>query len=392
MMKISRGKYRFAWRVGNRFRLLVDGDRFFPVMQDSIAAARRYVLLEMYLCESGRVVDRFVERLQAAARRGVRVCVLLDAYGALGLRRSDRKRLTDAGVELAFYNPLGFFRWRSNLFRDHRKLLLVDGEVGFTGGTGLTDAFDPGVASGSWWHEAMLEIRGPCLGDWQALFARTWNRWAQSPLSAVPGGSWAQDEGGRGRVTLQRGIKGRSEIIRSYVRQIRRARSRVWMATAYFVPSWKLRQCLRRSAREGRDVRLLLPGALNDHPAVWYMGRRYYHRLLKSGVRIFEYQPRFTHYKMLMCDDWVSFGSCNADAWNYRWNLEANQEAVDASLSTQAAALLETDFGRSVEIRLEDWVMRSWRKRLREWFWGKVQALLGWFSDRKRRIGEDDPF
>jgi len=125
---------------------------------------------------------------------------------------------------------------------------------------------------------------------------------------------------------------------------------------------------------------------------VWYMGRRYYHRLLKAGVRIFEYQPRFTHCKMLLCDDWLSLGSSNADAWNYRWNLEANQELQDAKLCAEAAALMEEDFADSVEIRLEDWMVRSWRVRLREWFWGKVQALLGWFSDRGRRPRNDDPF
>lgn len=391
-MKTSNGKYRFPWRKGNQFRLLVDGDRFFPAMESSIAKARRYVLLEMYLCESGQVVGRFFEQLCAAAARGVRVCVLLDDYGALGLRRSDRKRLTDAGVELTFYNPLKFFRWRSNLLRDHRKLLIVDGDVAYTGGAGLTDAFDPHTEPEIWWHEAMLEIRGPCLADWQAIFAKLWNRWAINSLSEAPGGAWPLNDSGRGRVTVQMGIKGRSEIIRSYVRQTRRARHRVWLATAYFVPSWKLRQSLRRSARSGRDVRLLLPGARSDHPAVWYMGRRYYHRLLKAGVRIFEYQPRFTHYKLLLCDDWLSIGSCNADAWNYRWNLEANQEVQDANISTQAAALLEADFAQSIEIRLEDWLVRSWPKRLKEWFWGKAQALLGWFSDRERPPGGDEPF
>ncbi|MGE4542904.1 MAG: phosphatidylserine/phosphatidylglycerophosphate/cardiolipin synthase family protein [Pedobacter sp.] len=391
-MKTSNGKYRFPWRKGNHFRLLVDGDRFFPAMEASIAAARRYVLLEMYLCESGQVVNRFFTQLCAAAARGVRVCVLLDDYGALGLRRSDRKRLVDAGVELTFYNPLKFFRWRTNLLRDHRKLLLVDGDVAFIGGAGLTDAFDPRVEQDRWWHEAMLEVRGPCLADWQALFAKLWNRWADSALSEVPGGAWPQCDSGRGRVTVQRGIRGRSEIMRSYVRQTRSARRRVWLATAYFVPSWKLRQSLRRSARSGKDVRLLLPGAWSDHPAVMYMGRRYYHRLLKAGVRIFEYQPRFTHYKLFLCDDWLSLGSSNADAWNYRWNLEANQEVQDAEISEQAAMLLESDFARSIEIRLEDWLVRSWHKRLKEWFWGKAQAFLGWFSDRERPPGGDEPF
>lgn len=389
-MTISNEKYRFPWRDGNRFRLLVDGHRYFPAMEESIAAAQRYILLEMYLCASGQVIERYFGLLRKAAGRGVRVCVLLDAYGALGLHRADRKALVEAGVELTFYNPLRLFRWSRNLLRDHRKLLIVDGEVAYTGGTGLMDAFDSRITPDGWWHEVMLEIRGPCLDDWQALFARLWNRWADSCLSLTPGGAWHQQDGHRGRVTVQKGIMGRSEIMRSYVRQTRRSRRRVWLATAYFVPSWKLRQGLRRSARSGRDVRLLLPGAMSDHPAVWYMGRRYYLRLLKAGVRIFEYRPRFTHYKLLLCDDWLSLGSSNADAWNYRWNLEANQEARDPALIAQAAALLEQDFACSTEIRLEDWIRRSRFKRLREWFWGRVKAWLGWFSDRERRIGGDD--
>jgi phosphatidylserine/phosphatidylglycerophosphate/cardiolipin synthase-like enzyme len=387
-----KNRYLFPERPGNGFRLLVDGDRFFPVMEAAIAGARRYVLLEMYLCESGRLVERFFAVLAGAARRGVRVCVLLDDYGAFGLRRADRQRLTEAGVELAFYNPLRFYRWSRNLWRDHRKLLIVDGKAAYTGGVGLVDAFDPRLRPGSWWHEVMLEIRGPCVADWQALFARVWNRWAVTALSACPDGGAVQAAGGGiGRVAVQKGVMGRSEIMRSYVRRVRRAEQRVWLATAYFVPPWKLRRALRRSARRGRDVRLLLPGAHTDHRAVWYMGRRYYQRLLRAGVRIFEYQPRFSHYKLLLCDDWVSIGSSNADAWNYRWNLEANQELRDAALIGRVAALLEEDFAHSREILPADWQRRSWHRRAGEWFWGKVQALLGRFSDRRQaRSGPDD--
>jgi phosphatidylserine/phosphatidylglycerophosphate/cardiolipin synthase-like enzyme len=197
--------------------------------------------------------------------------------------------------------------------------------------------------------------------------------------------------GGIGRVAVQKGVMGRSEIMRSYVRRVRRAEQRVWLATAYFVPPWKLRRALRRSARRGCDVRLLLPGAHTDHRAVWYMGRRYYQRLLRAGVRIFEYQPRFCHYKLLLCDDWASIGSSNADAWNYRWNLEGNQELRDVGVIGRASALLAADFADSREIRLADWRRRSWHRRAREWFWGKIQTLLGRLCDRRRaRNGPDE--
>ncbi len=375
-------KYRYPRRRGDKFRLLVDGSRFFPAMEQSIAAARRCVLLEMYLFESGRVADRFIELLIAAAARGVRVCLLLDGYGAFALRNSDRQRLISGGVELTIYNPLGVQRWFSNLLRNHRKLLLVDGVVAFTGGAGITDAFDPLVTPRGYWHETMLEIRGPSVVDWQHLFAETWNRWADKPVAAKtepPPESGSGD--GVGRVTLQGGTVGRSEIMRSYITHIRQARQRAWLATAYFVPPWKLRQALRRQARRGRDVRLLLPGPHTDHPAVKHMGRRYYQQLLRNGVRIFEYQPRFLHVKALLCDGWVSTGSCNADGWNYRWSLEANQESRAEGLAAQVEALFLADFGESCEILYHQWVNRSWLSRVREWFWGRVARLLARFSD-----------
>jgi len=137
---------------------------------------------------------------------------------------------------------------------------------------------------------------------------------------------------------------------------------------------------------------LLLPGPFTDHPSVRHMGRRYYQSLLRHGVRIFEYQPRFSHLKLLLCDDWVSLGSSNADAWNYRWNLEANQEAQDPDLAEQVETMLQEDFARSLEIDLADWLRRPWHRRWPEWFWGRVQALLAWISSQVRpRTGSDEP-
>lgn len=385
--------YRFPTRSGHRYRLWIDGHGFFPAMERAIANARRYVLLEFYLCESGALMERFILLLAAAAQRGVRVCLLLDAYGAMGLQKGDRERLCSSGVDLAFYNPLRLARWGRNLFRDHRKLLVVDGEVAFTGGAGLTDDFDPDLRPETWWHDTMLEIRGPCVADWHALFARIWNRWAPFPLAAcAPCSTPEYVGGGLGRVAAQPLAVARSEIMRSYVREVRKARQRVWLATAYFMPSWKLARALRMGARRGCDVRLLLPGPFTDHPSVRHMGRRYYQSLLRHGVRIFEYQPRFSHLKLLLCDDWVSLGSSNADAWNYRWNLEANQEAQDPDLAEQVETMLQEDFARSLEIDLADWLRRPWHRRWPEWFWGRVQALLAWISSQVRpRTGSDEP-
>jgi phosphatidylserine/phosphatidylglycerophosphate/cardiolipin synthase-like enzyme len=150
----------------------------------------------------------------------------------------------------------------------------------------------------------------------------------------------------------------------------------VWLATAYFIPSTKLRRALRRAASRGVDVRLLLPGPITDHPAVRYASRRFYARLLRYGVRIFEYQGRFMHTKVALADDWTTIGSSNVDRWNLRWNLEANQEIEDRGFAAQTLAMLQEDFTHCEEILYREWHRRSRLQRLREWLWGKVDRWL----------------
>lgn len=379
-------RQRFPWRGGNRFELLVDGEHYFPAMLAAIGAARQVVLLEMYLFESGSVADRFSAALGNAAARGVRVHVLLDDFGARGLSPADRQRMHAAGVHLAFYNPLDYGKLRRNLWRDHRKLLVVDDEVAYTGGTGLTDEFAPSHPQP--WHDIMLAVRGPCVADWRSAFAQLWNRTRDGkqaplrpPMTTTSPSSRTESGPAFGRVTLNNPL--RMEIKRSLLKRLRTPQYRIWIATAYFIPSWKIRRALYQAARRGRDVRLLLPGPYTDHPSVRHAGRRYYGRLLAAGVRIFEYQPRFLHAKLLLCDTWVSIGSSNIDRWNLRWCLEANQEAQDIALADQVAAQFEADFAQSREILAGDWHHRAWYHRLQERFWGTIELWLERLSQRK---------
>jgi phosphatidylserine/phosphatidylglycerophosphate/cardiolipin synthase-like enzyme len=368
-------RYRFPWREGNRFELLHDGVAFYPRMLEVIAGARRSILLEMYLFESGTIADRFIEAFAAARGRGVTVRLLLDDYGALGLSRADRRRLKEGGVETVFYNRLRTGKLFANLARDHRKLLVVDGEVAFVGGAGITDEFDPPGHPERRWRETVIEIRGPVVNDWQALFGELWNRHAATPLvPPVPAGP-PLPAGLAGRVTVVNAPRER-EIQRTLMKRIRAARRRVWIMTAYFVPSWHLQRALKRAARRGVDVRLVVPGPVSDHPAVRQSGRRYYARLLRAGARIFEYQPRFLHAKCALVDDWVSVGSSNFDRWNLRWNLEANQEIEDGGFAAAAAAMFEKDIRDTTECRYESWMRRPWAARARERFWGAVDRWL----------------
>ena len=372
----------FSWQEGNRFELLVDGEAFFPAMLQAIKGAQHYVLLEMYLFESGKVASQFIEAMSNASQRGIQVYLLLDHFGALSLDQSDRQQLRQAGAKLIFYNPIQYGELRRNLLRDHRKLLVVDGEVAFVGGAGITDDFTPDQGN-QYWHEVMIAIHGPSVWQWQKLFLQVWNHWVSPPLK-LPDAAHRPLPGGRpGRVVTSSGPN-RMEIKRSLLKRIRSAERRIWIATAYFVPSWKIRRALGQAARQGIDVRLLLPGPYTDHPIVRHAGRRYYKNLLNSGVRIFEYQPRFLHAKIGLCDNWVSIGSSNIDRWNLRWNLEANQEIDDQGFAGQLEGLFRNDFAQSKEYHRKNWRKRPMRLRWLEWLLGFVDRWLERLTRRGR--------
>lgn len=371
--------FRYPWRAGNRVGILNDGPSFFPRMLEAIEQARESILLELYLFESGRTARQFIQALCEAADRGVRVHLLLDSFGTRGLARQDRRMLTGRNVQVCHYNPLRLrFPYR-NLARDHRKILLVDGRVAFIGGAGISDVFSRRAGVERNWRELMLEVQGPVTGDWHDLFAQVWRENSGASLPEwIPSSDPAAADPSEllnARVTCTRRLL-RQEIRNSLLREVNRSRQRVWLATAYFVPSWSIRRALRAAAGRGLDVRILVPGLVSDHPSVTLAGRRYYDRLLRSGVRIFEYRQRFLHMKVTLADDWVTAGSCNLDHWTLRWNLEANQEVRDSGFARRIAAMLEEDFAQSVEVHPQAWSSRPWYRRLLERFFGWLDQLL----------------
>jgi len=173
----------------------------------------------------------------------------------------------------------------------------------------------------------------------------------------------------------------RSEIANAVATRIGVATQRAWIMSAYFVPSRRFRKALRRAARRGVDVRLLVPGPLTDHPWVRHAARRFYGKLLRNGVRIYEYRPRALHGKMTICDDWVSVGSSNLDRWSFKWNLEANQEIDAAAFASVAAAVFDQDCGQSLELDRRHWPQRAWVDRLQE----QLAGILDRWLDRWQR-------
>ena len=364
----------FPWRIDQKSRLLIDGTQFFPDMLQAIDSASSHVLLEMYIMESGQVATQFIDAFVRAAKRNVTVQLLIDGFGSRGLLREDRRRLEDGGVQLAVFNPLRFEifgrKLKHNLFRTHRKFLIVDGTSVHVGGAGISDAFIGKRA----WHDCMVEVSGSTAADWQALFDHNMRRW--SSVAAAPEPLVVtRKEGGVARLSHTSGGV-RLPLKKILLNRIRRGKDCVWLASAYFIPSGKIRRALRRAAVRGKDVRLLLPGPVTDHPSVRHASRRYYARLLRHGVRIFEYEKHFMHSKVVLVDDWCTIGSSNMDRWNFRCNLEANQEAEDSALAKDVKKMLSADFENSKEIHYEVWLRRSWLQHLKEWLWGTVDRWL----------------
>jgi len=379
----------FPWRDDNQFNLLIDGPAFFPRMIAAIDAAEQQVELELYLVEAGSCAEAVVQALVNAARRKVIVRCLFDDFGSLAFTLGLRTRLTEAGVILRFYNRVHWRRGIRNFYRDHRKLLLVDKQLAVVGGTGVTDEFWRPDQDTSDWHEVMVEIRGPLVLDWQALFDRQFHAnarpraWRPSENFGLPRLPKAPVSGqGLGRVAYADSRQHR-DILQSLIHALYTGKKRIWLATPYFLPTWKVRRALRRAASRGIDVRLLLTGPRTDHPSVRYAGHRYYPRLLKAGVKIFEYQPCFLHLKMVLVDDWVSIGSCNFDHWNLRFNLEANLEAIDPGLTQAVTESFERDFLVSSEISLQDWQARPLWQRVKQRIWGWVDRLVVNALDRR---------
>ncbi len=375
-------QHLYPWRNGNRVSVLVDGVSFYPRMLECIEDARHYVLLEMYLVESGEIADRFIDALTGVAYRGIAVYLLLDDFGARGLEQRDRQQLLDAGIQLLFFNPLQYDKWRVNLYRDHRKLLLIDGKVVFTGGAGITDEFAPVGSSDDYWHDIMVECYGPVVADWQHCFVAIWKQCSKAALQ-LPVPSRERVGGLLARLALIHPPF--QEVKGSLTNQIRGSHQRIWIITAYFIPTRKIRRLLQRAAKRGVDVKILVPGEKTDHPAIRRVGQRYYQRLLCNGVRIFEYQPRFLHAKVWLCDDWVSVGSTNLDRWTQHWNLEANQEINDSAFAAQMTTVLVDDFANSEEIQYAQWRSRPWYQRLLELFWSTVAMWIQYYSQRRLR-------
>ncbi len=344
---------------GNRLTLLRNGVEAFPAMFAAVEGAKTQILLEMYWFDSDRVGRRFAMALTEAAKRGVEVAVIYDAVGSSDADPEMFDGLREVGVHVFEYNPVLPWRQRFKLDRlsrrDHRKLLIVDGVLGFTGGLNIADPWLPKEEGGDGFRDDVVCVEGGAVAGMTDVFFTTWDRHKLPKLrrvaSAAAAGSATQ--GGSVRVIGEAFHRNRRETVQAYLLQLRRAKHRAFLANSYFVPDRSILRALTGAARRGVDVRVLVPGQ-SDVPVVRLASRNLFARLLKRGVRLFELQGNVLHSKTAVVDGhWSTVGTFNLDHLSLRYNLEVNLEVMDRRFGAVMEQSFYSDLDASEEVTLE---------------------------------------
>ena len=370
---------------GHRVHLLFGGAQAYPAMLDAIAMARTEILLETYIWASDANGRRFVDAVCIKAQEGVRVRCVIDGAGSFGFSGDDVSRLRSAGVLLSVFHPVGPWRRRWGWqVRDHRKLLIVDGRVAFAGGMNLGDDYAPVSWGGKGWNDVHAQIEGPVIRDLERLFEQTWNyaepeNWnADVPAPASPLRAPVAIHGSTTRVqALAVGrFLGRRIVQHHFQHAMTAARERIWIEAAYFIPNRALRAALKRAARRGVDVRVMVPRD-SDVPGLAHASRNTWSSLLKAGVRIFEWLPGMLHAKTLSIDGvWCTVGSYNLDSRSLIYNWEVTLEVLDERLAEALDDKFRDDLDSCEQVDPERFRRRGLWSRVQERFFYLFRVWL----------------
>jgi cardiolipin synthase len=353
---------------GDKVRLLRDGAQAFPAMLEAIAAAQREILLEMYWVGADAVGERFRDALAARARAGVKVRVVYDAVGSLGLDDAWWSPLLDAGGDVREYHALLPFRPGFDLDlvgqRDHRKVLVVDHERGFVGGLNLAVEWLPVEEGGRAWRDDVVEVEGHAALELRTMFYKTWRRVTRqpSPLGLVRLGRKKHRP-----VWVLSSLQSRRSLRREYLLRIKGARRSVDIANSYFIPDRRVRNALFRAIARGVRVRVLVPSN-SDVQVVQYAQEALFDRLLRHGVELFCFPGPMMHAKTAIIDGaFVTIGSYNLDQRSWRKNLEVNVAVEDAAFAQHVGASFDRDLARAARVDLSSWRNRPLARRGVEW-------------------------
>ncbi|HUQ26420.1 MAG TPA: phospholipase D-like domain-containing protein [Burkholderiales bacterium] len=356
-------------------------------MRAAIAQARDHINLETYILEEGEVADKLAALLEKKAGEGVKVSVLYDAVGSLKIKQEYLQRLEKAGIQVCAFNPVKNVHKVNN--RDHRKILVVDGRIAFTGGVNVSEAYASSslaarrrsepekVKAKEGWRDTQVRAEGPVAAQFQRAFLDSWVLQDCGPAAEAKYFPKLDPRGtARARLVKADPQSQESEMYGELLKAIGGAKARVWLAFGYFVPDPRTKQTLINAARRGVDVRLVLPG-FSDFWAPVYAGRSHYDELLAAGVRIYEWREALMHAKTAVVDSrWASVGSTNLDWRSFVHNYEADLVVDDPAFARTLEERYSKDLEAATPIEAEAWRRRGTTTKLKEWVARQWEYLL----------------
>ncbi len=351
---------------GNSVEVLVNGVEFFPAMLSAIAGAQQTITLETYIWTSGTISDRFIAALSERARHGVKVLVLIDGMAPLEFKQADRTRLSDSGVQLRTYARHHWYDFKLNFnHRTHRKILVVDGKVGFTGGMCIDDQWLGDADSTKVWRETQVRVAGPVVREMQAVFA---SNWLETTSGLLLGADYFPPITARGGVLAQCIESGPGEGPENaricYLLAIASARESIDLSSAYFVPDDLSIETLLEARARGVRVRIIIP-ALTDSRMGRAASRSRWRRLLAAGVEFYQYLPAMDHCKVLIVDEvFVCVGSINFDNRSFSLNDEIALNTLDRSVARTHLKVFADDLQQSQRITREEFESRPFYQKL----------------------------
>ncbi|MBB5458485.1 cardiolipin synthase [Paraburkholderia sp. Cpub6] len=359
---------------GNRFEMLLNGDQIFPSMLEGIRSARETITFETFIYWSGEIGGQIARALADKAREGVAVHVLLDWVGSSKMDRRYLQLLREAGAEVVKYHKPHWTGLGRMNDRTHRKLLVIDGRIGFTGGVGIAPEWTGNAQDEKHWRDTHFRVTGPVVGHMQAVFMDNWIKATSSVLhgpeyfphiDAEPKGAGQ----GLAHMFSSSPSGGSDDMQLMYLMAITAATRSLQLASAYFVPDKLTINAIVEAAKRGVKVQIVTPGKRIDTHTVREASRACWGDLLKAGVEIYEYQPTMFHCKLLVVDEYmVSVGSTNFDSRSFKLNDEANLNIYDRDFATQQTAAFDDDIAKSKRVTLEAWTRRSFTEKLVEKF------------------------
>jgi cardiolipin synthase len=355
---------------GNHVDHLENGIEIFPSMLEAIAGAQETITFETYIYWSGEVGKKFADALSERARAGVKVHVLLDWAGSQKMEDALVEQLKAAGAQVEIYHPLHWYNLGRLNNRTHRKLLVIDGKVGFTGGVGIADPWDGDAQDKDHWRDSHFRVEGPVVAQMQAAFMDNWIKTTGVVLTGAGYFPALKKAGTQPAQMFTSSPSGGSESMHlMYLLALSAANDTIDLASAYFVPDKLTERALLEALDRGVRLRILVPGDYTDSDLVKHASRAMWGELLSRGATIHRYSPAMFHTKMLVVDQrLVSVGSTNFDPRSFRLNDEASLNVYDHGLAEAMTEVFENDLADSKPYTFEEWRQRPWREKLQERF------------------------